>query len=43
MSEKNGYIGKVSGAGAQQVKAPLPIAQGKKPKIHKGKDLRAGK
>lgn len=43
MADKSGYIGRISNHGAQQVKAPLPQAAGKQPKVKEGSDLRGGK
>ena len=42
--ENKGYIGKISNAGAQFVKAPVkPAGSGGKTVKHTGDDLRAGK
>ena len=42
MSEKKGYIGKVSNKGAQEVKAPIPQQAPKTGKVKTGGDLRTG-
>ena len=44
MEKNGGYAGKISHAGTQEVKAPLPgnAPRGKKV-VHRGTDLRTGK
>ena len=38
-----GYAGKITNKGAQEVKAPFAQAEGKKPTVKMGGDLRSGK